>query len=185
MTETDLASALQNPSEAHLLGTDMLGRDVFSRVLGATRVAGQSFLIVVLIGGIFGTALGILAGGLGGWLDMIVSRVIEVVQGFPTVLVAIVIVALTRPSLTNAMIAVGLAAIPDFARVARGIAIVRLQIHAHAPGRSSSAAIASYASAAWAYAAPARISAATQIASMTSSRLAPALIAAFVWPRMQ
>jgi peptide/nickel transport system permease protein len=123
MTETNLSAALQNPSATYLLGTDMLGRDVLSRVLGATRVAGQSFLIVVLIGGIFGTALGILAGGLGGLLDLVVSRVVEVLQGFPTVLVAIVIVALTRPSLTNAMIAVGLAAIPDFARVARGIAI--------------------------------------------------------------
>ncbi|MFO1035856.1 MAG: ABC transporter permease [Geminicoccaceae bacterium] len=123
MTDTDLANALQGPSAAHLLGTDALGRDVLSRVLGATRVAAQAFLIVVLIGGLVGTTLGILAGGLGGVLDLVVSRVVEVVQGFPTVLVAIVIVALTQPTLIHAMTAVGVAAVPDFARVARGVAI--------------------------------------------------------------
>ncbi len=123
MTEINLAAALQGPNADYLMGTDALGRDVLSRLIGATTVAAQSFLIVVLIGGVFGTALGLVSGGLGGVLDLIVSRIIEVVQGFPTVLVAIVIVALTQPSLTNAMIAVGLAAIPDFARVARGIAI--------------------------------------------------------------
>jgi peptide/nickel transport system permease protein len=123
ITDTNLAIALQSPSAAHLLGTDALGRDVFSRLLSATRVAAQAFIIVVLIGGVIGTLLGTLAGGLGGLLDMVVSRVTEVVQGFPTVLVAIVIVALTRPTLTNAMVAVGIAAIPDFARVSRGVAI--------------------------------------------------------------
>jgi peptide/nickel transport system permease protein len=123
MTDTDLSSALQGPSAAHWLGTDALGRDVFSRLLGATRVAAEAFLIVALIGGVFGTALGTLSGGLGGPLDLVVSRAIEVVQGFPTVLVAIVIVALTRPSLANAMVAVGISAVPDFARVSRGVAI--------------------------------------------------------------
>jgi peptide/nickel transport system permease protein len=96
---------------------------VLSRLLGSAGVAAEAFLIVVLIGGIVGTLLGTLAGGLGGFLDLVVSRVTEVVQGFPTVLVAIVIVALLGPSLVNAMVAVGIAAIPDFARVSRGVAI--------------------------------------------------------------
>ncbi|MFO1060454.1 MAG: ABC transporter permease, partial [Dongiaceae bacterium] len=123
MTDTDLSAALQGPGALHWLGTDALGRDVFSRLLGAARVAVEAVLIVALIGGVFGTALGTVSGGLGGALDLVVSRAIEVVQGFPTVLVAIVIVALTRPSLENAMVAVGISAIPDFARVARGVAI--------------------------------------------------------------
>ncbi|HQZ12391.1 MAG TPA: ABC transporter permease [Devosia sp.] len=123
MTETNLAAALQGPSTTNWLGTDPLGRDVLSRLLGSAQVAAQAFLIVVLIGGVFGTALGLVAGGLGGLLDLVVSRVVEVLQGFPTILVAIVIVALFDPSLTNAMIAVGLAAIPDFARVSRSVAI--------------------------------------------------------------
>lgn len=123
MTDTNLTAALQGPSATNWLGTDPLGRDVLSRLLGSAQVAAQAFLIVVLIGGVFGTALGLIAGGLGGLLDLAVSRVVEVLQGFPTILVAIVIVALFDPSLTNAMIAVGLAAIPDFARVSRSVAI--------------------------------------------------------------
>jgi peptide/nickel transport system permease protein len=123
MTDTNLAAALLGPSATNWLGTDPLGRDVLSRLLGSAQVAAQAFVIVVLIGGIFGTALGLIAGGLGGLLDLVVSRVVEVLQGFPTILVAIVIVALFDPSLTNAMIAVGVAAIPDFARVSRSVAI--------------------------------------------------------------
>ncbi len=123
MTDTNLTMALQPPSAAHWLGTDPLGRDVLSRLLGSARVAAEAFVIVVLIGGVFGTALGLLAGGIGGLLDLVVSRVVEILQGFPTILVAIVIVALFDPSLLNAMIAVGLAAIPDFARVSRSVAI--------------------------------------------------------------
>jgi peptide/nickel transport system permease protein len=123
MTDTNLAAALQPPSAVNWLGTDPLGRDVLSRLLGSAQVAAQAFLIVVVIGGVFGTTLGLVAGGLGGLLDLVVSRLVEVLQGFPTILVAIVIVALFDPSLTNAMIAVGLAAIPDFARVSRSVAI--------------------------------------------------------------
>lgn len=123
MTDTNLAMALQGPSAEHWLGTDPLGRDVLSRLLGASRVAAQAFLIVVLIGGVIGTTLGLIAGGRGGLVDLLVSRVTEILQGFPTILVAIVIVALLSPSLTNAMIAVGLAAVPDFARVSRSVAI--------------------------------------------------------------
>jgi peptide/nickel transport system permease protein len=123
MTDTNLGEALQSPSPAHWLGTDPLGRDVLSRLLGSAKIAAQAFLIVVIIGGVFGTLLGLVAGGLGGLFDLVISRVTEILQGFPTVLVAIVVVALLNPSLTNAMIAVGLAAVPDFARVARGVAI--------------------------------------------------------------
>lgn len=123
MTDTNLGQALQPPNATYWLGTDALGRDVLSRLLGSAGVAAQAFLIVVLIGGVLGTFFGLVAGGIGGLTDLVLSRVIEILQGFPTVLVAIVIVALLSPSLTNAMIAVGLAAVPDFARVARGVAI--------------------------------------------------------------
>lgn len=123
MTDTNLAHALQPPNATYWLGTDTLGRDVLSRLLGSAGIAAQAFLIVVLIGGVLGTLFGLVAGGIGGLTDLVLSRVIEILQGFPTVLVAIVIVALLNPSLTNAMIAVGLAAMPDFARVARGVAI--------------------------------------------------------------
>jgi peptide/nickel transport system permease protein len=117
----DLTSTVEAPTTEHLLGTDQFGRDLLSRILHAARVAGGAALMVVAVGAIVGTTLGTLAGGFGGLLDLVVSRVIEIVQGFPVILLAIAIVAITQPSLTNAMFAVGIAAIPDFARVARGI----------------------------------------------------------------
>jgi peptide/nickel transport system permease protein len=123
MTNTDLSVALEGPSASYWLGTDSLGRDVLSRLLGSAGVAAQAFVIVVLMGGLIGTTLGLVAGGLGGFIDLVVSRVIEILQGFPTILVAIVVVALLNPSLATAMTAVGLAAVPDFARVARSVAI--------------------------------------------------------------
>jgi peptide/nickel transport system permease protein len=123
MTETDLSAALAGPGPAHLLGTDSLGRDVLSRLLGSVGVAAQACVIVVVIGGVIGTTLGTLAGGIGGFCDMVISRLTEVIQGFPTILLAIVIVALLKPSLTDAMTAVGIAAIPDFVRVSRSVAI--------------------------------------------------------------
>src|SRR5215469_1992310 len=94
MTQTDLSASLLGPSGEHLLGTDSLGRDVLSRLLGSAQVAAEAFFIVVLIGGVAGTAMGTLAGGIGGLPDMVISRIIDAVQGFPTILVAIVIVAL-------------------------------------------------------------------------------------------
>jgi peptide/nickel transport system permease protein len=123
MTSTDLTAVLEGPSAKHLLGTDQYGRDIFSRLLGAARVALEAVLIVVAIGGIVGTLLGGIAGTLGGAFDAFISRALEVVQGFPMVLLAIAIVAISGPSLTHAMIAVGIASIPDFARVSRSIAL--------------------------------------------------------------
>jgi len=123
MTDTDLSLANLPPNGSYWLGTDALGRDVLSRLLGSAGVAAQAMLIVVLIGGILGAGLGLVAGGLGGVIDLVVSRVTEILQGFPTILLAIVVVALLTPSLTNSMIAVGLAAVPDFARIARSVAI--------------------------------------------------------------
>jgi peptide/nickel transport system permease protein len=119
----DLNATLQGPSWTHLLGTDQFGRDILSRLLSASRVAAEAVLIVVVIGGIAGTILGSLGGLFGGAVDAVVSRVIEIVQGFPIVLLAIAVVAIAGPSLTHAMIAVAVGAIPDFARVARSVAI--------------------------------------------------------------
>ena len=119
----NLISRLQGSSWHHLLGTDQYGRDILSRLIGAARVAAEAALIVVLIGGAIGTVLGLLAGGLGGVIDLVVSRVVEIVQGFPVVLLAIGLVAILGPSLVHAMLAAGIGAIPDFARISRGIAL--------------------------------------------------------------
>jgi peptide/nickel transport system permease protein len=122
-TSVNLFERLQGPSSQYVLGTDQYGRDLLSRILGAARVAGEASLIVLLIGGIIGTILGSLAGGFGGPVDLLISRLTEIVQGFPIILLAIAIVAVTGPSLAHAMIAVGIGSIPDFVRVSRSIAI--------------------------------------------------------------
>jgi peptide/nickel transport system permease protein len=119
----DLLSRLQGSSWAHLLGTDEYGRDILSRLIAAARIAAEAALIVIVIGGVIGTVLGLVAGGLGGAVDMVVSRIIEVIQSFPVVLLAIALVAILGPSLFNAMLAAGIGAIPDFARISRGIAL--------------------------------------------------------------
>jgi ABC-type dipeptide/oligopeptide/nickel transport system permease subunit len=119
----DLSARLQPPNARFLLGTDQYGRDLLSRILWAARIAGEAVLIVLLIGGAAGTFLGIAAGGFGGAADLAISRITEIVQGFPIILLAIAIVAITGPSLLHAMIAVGIGSIPDFARVARSITI--------------------------------------------------------------
>jgi ABC-type dipeptide/oligopeptide/nickel transport system permease subunit len=121
--QIDLLSRLQGSSWAHLLGTDQYGRDILSRLIAAARVAAEAALIVVLIGGAIGTVLGLVAGGLGKTVDIVISRIVEVVQGFPVVLLAIALVAILGPSLFHAMLAAGIGAIPDFARISRGIAI--------------------------------------------------------------
>jgi peptide/nickel transport system permease protein len=119
----DLLQRLQGPSWAHLCGTDDYGRDILSRLIAAARVAAEAAIIVIVIGGLVGTTIGLLAGGLGGTVDLVISRLVEVVQGFPVVLLAIGLVAILGPSLTHAMLAAGIGAIPDFARISRGIAL--------------------------------------------------------------
>jgi ABC-type dipeptide/oligopeptide/nickel transport system permease subunit len=121
--KVDLLARLQGSSWSHPLGTDPFGRDTLSRLIAGARVAAEAALIVVLLGGLVGTALGLLAGGLGGKVDLVISRVIEIIQGFPVILLAIALVAVLGPSLFHAMLAAGVGAIPDFARIARGIAL--------------------------------------------------------------
>ncbi|HWE62646.1 MAG TPA: ABC transporter permease [Chloroflexota bacterium] len=121
--DVNLLDRLQGPNGAYLLGTDEYGRDLLSRILGALRAAAEASLIVLLIGGVVGTTLGLLAGGLGGVVDLVLVRLTEIVQGFPVILLALVIVAITSPSLAHGMIAVGVGSAPEFMRIARGLAI--------------------------------------------------------------
>ena len=119
----NLTNTLAPPSLSHVLGTDAYGRDVFARVIVSTRIAALAFVLVVGIAGTVGTVFGALAGERGGSLDMTVSRIVELIQGFPFVLLALGIVAILGPSEVHALIAIGIATIPDFYRISRGSAV--------------------------------------------------------------
>jgi peptide/nickel transport system permease protein len=119
----NLTSTLARPSLSHILGTDAYGRDILARVIVSCRVAVLAFVLVVGIAGITGTTLGALAGERGGLPDLVASRLIELVQGFPFVLLALGLVAILGPSEVHALIAIGIATIPDFFRIARSSAV--------------------------------------------------------------
>jgi peptide/nickel transport system permease protein len=114
---------LQGPSATFLLGTDEFGRDLLSRLLFGARIAVQAGLIAVGIAMVGGVLIGLVAGYFGGRLDYALSRLVEGMQAFPVVLLAIVITAILGPSIRNAMIAIGIATIPDFARITRGVVL--------------------------------------------------------------
>jgi ABC-type dipeptide/oligopeptide/nickel transport system permease subunit len=112
--------ARQAPSAEHWLGTDMLGRDVLSRVIYGSRISISIGLIAVLLGGIPGVILGLLAGYFGGWVDTVISRFVDALLAFPSILLALVVIAALGASIQNMMIAVGIATLPDYARLVRG-----------------------------------------------------------------
>jgi len=118
--QTAPTQTLQQPSFAHFLGTDSLGRDQLSRVIYGTRISLAVAVIAVSISLGGGVSLGLVAGYLGGWLDQIFSRLIDAMLAFPGVLLAIAVTSALGPSLRNAMIAVGLIGIPLYFRLTRG-----------------------------------------------------------------
>ncbi len=122
---SDTAAALKGPSRAHWFGTDQLGRDVFSRVIVATRldfiIAVFSVVLVFLMGGLAGVA----AGFYGGWTDRIVSRIADTIMAFPLFVLAMGIVAALGNTVQNIIIATAIVNFPLYARIARTEANVR------------------------------------------------------------
>ena len=121
ITEFDIqAEGIPPFSEGHLLGTDDIGRDVFSRIVRGSRISLRIGFSAVGIAMVFGTFLGLVSGYFGRWPDMVISRLIDVMLAFPGLLLALTVVAALGPGLRNAMIALGVAGIPFYARVVRG-----------------------------------------------------------------
>lgn len=108
------------PNANNWLGTDELGRDVFSRIVYASRTSLYVGVLSVALAVSLGVTTGVLSGYIGGTFDNLVMRVVDIIFAFPALVLAIVITGLLGPSLTNAMVAIGVVFSPQFARVARG-----------------------------------------------------------------
>ena len=116
-------SMLAPPGPAHWLGGDQLGRDVLSRLLHGARISFTVGISAVSIALVAGTLLGTLAGYFGGWLDMILSRIVDILFSIPDILFALAIMAVIGPTTGNVMVAIGIVYTPIFARIARASAL--------------------------------------------------------------
>ena len=114
------AIASQPPSLAHLLGTDDLGRDQLSRVIYGTRISLSVGLITILLGGIIGTTLGVVGAYSRGWVDQVITIIVDALLSFPSLILALALVAALGPGLVNLAIALAIVRIPIYARIARG-----------------------------------------------------------------
>jgi len=121
--QQNLSRILEGPSKDYLLGTDHLGRDLLSRIMYGARIALGTAVPAVLISVIFGVILGLLGGYLGGPVDDGVVIILDSIQAFPGVILALAILALLGPSLVNEIFVIGIAWIPAYARVTRAQAM--------------------------------------------------------------
>lgn len=121
---TDLDIALQAPSLGHPFGTDHFGRDVLSRIIYGARTSLLIGVFSVLIAAIGGILLGLVGGYFTGWTDTIIMRGMDIMLTFPRILLSILLIAIIGTGMTNIMLAVGLFAIPTYARLVRSMVLV-------------------------------------------------------------
>ncbi len=117
---TDFNALLSHPSSKHLLGTDELGRDELSRLIWGARASIQAGFFATLLAMIVAVPIGMIAGYYRGWVDTVIARVTDALLAFPFIILAVGLAAILGPSLENATIALGVAAMPGVIRIARG-----------------------------------------------------------------
>ena len=118
--QQNLANRLMAPGVGgHLLGTDELGRDIWSRIVYGSRVTLQVVALVALTAPVFGLVVGTVAGTIGGWTDRVLMRITDIFLAFPRLILALAFVAALGPGIVNAIFAIALTAWPPYARVAR------------------------------------------------------------------
>jgi peptide/nickel transport system permease protein len=122
-SHTDFNAILAHPSGKHLLGTDELGRDIFSRIVYGSRASMQAGFFATLLAMAIAVPIGLVAGYYRGWVDPVISRVTDVLLAFPFLILAVGLAAILGPSLLNATIALGIGAVPGLIRIARGEAL--------------------------------------------------------------
>lgn len=113
------AAFLESPGGSHWFGTDNLGRDVYSRVVYGARVSVTVGVISVVVSTLVGSALGIAAGFWSGWTDALIMRLVDVAMAFPSLILALAIMAMLGPSITNVIVAISITQVPSVARVVR------------------------------------------------------------------
>ena len=119
-TAVNPVNALYSPGFPYLFGTDQYGRDVLSRVIFGSRISLVIGLISVGIAAAFGVTIGLISGYYSRWVDSVLMRLVDIMLAFPGILLALAIVSILGPSITNLMVAVGISSIPVYARLTRG-----------------------------------------------------------------
>jgi peptide/nickel transport system permease protein len=121
--QQNLVARLSPPNEVHRMGTDELGRDIFSRVLYGGRITMTAGFAVISIGSVLGTVVGALAGYLGGLWDELLMRITELFFAFPTIILALAVTAALGPDIRNAVLALVVVWWPTYARLVRGLVL--------------------------------------------------------------
>lgn len=121
--KNDLRAGFKAPDAAHLLGGDQFGRDVLSRVILATRVTLLITCSALAFTIIIGVPLGMIVGYFGGWPETVVMRMTDILLIFPTIMIAIVLVTITGPTIEGVVISLGVSQVPHFIRIARGVTL--------------------------------------------------------------
>ena len=121
--KADFQNALKAPSFLHFFGTDHFGRDVFSRIIFGARTSLLIGVFSVAIAAVGGILLGLISGFFSGWIDILIMRIMDVMLTFPRILLSILLIAIIGSGMSNIMLAVGLFAIPTYARLVRSMVL--------------------------------------------------------------